>query len=337
MFCYFLRPGKQPEKASHASLGKTFAPVSNSKSDPVPAKKQVFASNLNYASPPFYPSSSSNKDLSVAPKGDVQTGGTGRTVRPGVVDEGFLVQQNNVLLRGKNVVDHVSMEKLYIDGPGTPSVGKAFNNMHIPPPGSSGVNASQSAHPRGHGRGGAVPVQMNYQPVTSHNQVSKIDPTQLQAIQRTAPGQTSPSLQTPAPQVGNRPGSGSQASSPPKTSNTISSLDSGEIDAASDTSKLKGALVGKGRGAPQGSSGRGSFVYGGAMGTAGNISGSHGDLNFPTFLPGQFLISCFLDNKYHQCQLSGKLGSNRFIVTLHFCCWNAMFSCTRSRIAALLV
>lgn len=337
LFCYFLRPGKQPEKASHASLGKTFAPVSNSKSDPVPAKKQVFASSLNYASPPFYPSSSSNKDLSVAPKGDVQTCGTGRNVCSGVVNDGFLVQQNSALLRGKNVVDHVSMEKLYIDGPGAPSAGKAFNNMHIPPPGSSGVNPSQSAHPRGHGRSGAVPVQMNYQPVTSHNQPSKIDPTQLPAIQRTAPGRTSPSLQAPAPQVGNRPGSGSQASSPPKTSNTISSLDSGEIDAASDTSKLKGALVGKGRGAPQGSSGRGSFVYGGAMGTAGNISGSHGDLNFPTFLPGQFLISCFLDNKYHQCQLSGKLGSNRFIVTLHFCCWNAMFSCTRSRIAALLV
>ncbi|KAG4945025.1 hypothetical protein JHK87_041032 [Glycine soja] len=277
--------GKQPEKTSHASSGKTFAPVSNSEPDPVPAKKQVFASSLNYASPPFYPSSSSNKDLSVAPKGDVQTCGTGRNVRSGVVNDGFLVQQNSALLRGKNVVDHVSMEKLYIDGPGAPSAGKAFNNMHIPPPGSSGVNASQSAHPRGHGRGGAVPVQMNYQPVTSHNQVSKIDPTQLQAIQRTAPGQTSPSLQTPAPQVGNRPGSGSQASSPPKTSNTISSLDSGEIDAASDPSKLKGALVGKGRGAPQGSSGRGSFVYGGAMGTAGNISGSHGDQNFPTFLP----------------------------------------------------
>lgn len=287
LLCHFLRYGKQPEKVSHGGSGKTFTPVSNSEPDPVPSKKQVFASNLNYASPPFYPSNSSNKDTGVTSKGDIQTAAASRNIRPGVVDEGFLVQQNNALLRGKNVVDHVSMEKLYIDGPGAPSVGKGFNNLHMPPPGSSGVNASQSTHPRGTGRGGAVPVQMNYQPAASHNQASKIDPTQLQAIQRTAPGRTSPSVQAPAPQLGHRPGSGSQTSSPPITSAAISSLDSGEIDAASESGKLKGALVGKGREASQGS-GRGSFVFGGTMGTAGNVNGSHGDQNFPTFLPGQF-------------------------------------------------
>ncbi|KAJ1404088.1 Btz domain [Sesbania bispinosa] len=270
-------------KTSNVSSGKTSTPISNSESDPVQTKKQVFGSNLNYASPPFYPSGSSNKDINLTSKRDVQTGSTSRNVHTGVMDEGFLVQQNNALLRGKNVVDSLNMDKLYIDGSVPPSVGKPLNNLHMHPPGSSDVNASQSTHPRAAGRGGAIPVQMNYQPLTSHNQVNKAAPTQLQAIQRTsAPGRTS--LQSPAPQLGHRPGSAPQASSPPKTSVAISSLDSGEIDVASELSKSKGALVGKGRGGSQGS-GRGSFVYGGAMGSAGNMGGSHGDQNFPAFLP----------------------------------------------------
>ncbi|XP_061338529.1 protein MLN51 homolog [Gastrolobium bilobum] len=278
--------GKPLEKTSHVSSRRTLIPNSNSESDPLPANKQVFASNLNSASPPFYPSGSSNKEMNLTPKRDVQTGGTNRNIRTGVVDKGFLAQQNNTLHRGKNVVDSVGMDKLYIDESVTPSGGKPLNYLHMPPPGSSGVNSSQSIHPRASGRGGgAIPVQMNYQPAASHNQGNKIAQTQLQAVQRTsASGRTSTYMQTPGPQLGHRPGNGSQASSPQKTSAAISSLDSGEIDAASESGKSKGALVGKGRGSSQGS-GRGSFVYGGAMGTAGNMGGSHGDQNFPAFLP----------------------------------------------------
>ena len=318
---------KPPERTSHVSSGRTSASASNSESDPVLAKKQV-SSNLNSASPPFYPSGASNKEINLTPKRDVQTGSTSRSVRPGVVEEGFVVQQNNTLLRGKNVVDTISMDKLYIDESVNPSVGKSLNNLHVVPPGSSGLNASQSPHPRAPVRGGTIPVQMNYQTATSHNQVNKFPPTQHQAIQRSsAPGRISTTVQVPASQLGHRPGSGSQASSPPKTSVASNSLDSGEIDGASESGKSKGALVGKGRGVSQGS-GRGSFVYGGAMGTAGNVSGSHGDQNFPAFLPGLFYLAVFLFS-INIAYFQEKMGSNLLIVSCQFCCWNAIFSCIK--------
>ncbi|CAL0324137.1 unnamed protein product [Lupinus luteus] len=261
---------KPTEETSHISSERTLAPTS-SESELAPAKRQI-SSNLNYASPPFYPSGSSSKEINLTPKRDVQTSTTSRSFRS--VDEGFSVQQNNAPLRGKNVVDSINMDKLYIDGSINPSVGKAINNSQMPPPGSSGVNASQSPHLRGPGRGGTIPVQMNYQSAaTSNNRVNKIPPTQYQAIQRnSAPVRTSTSAQAPASQLGHRPGSGSQASSPTKT-------DSGEPDTTSELGKSKGTLVGKGRGASQGG-GKG-FVYDGPM---GNVGGSHVDPNFPAFL-----------------------------------------------------
>ncbi|KAF1859359.1 hypothetical protein Lal_00009943 [Lupinus albus] len=254
------------EKTSHVSSGRILAPTSTSESDPAPAKKQV-SSNLNYASPPFYPSGSSNKEINLTPKRDVQTGTTSKTFLP--INEGFSVEQNNASLRGKKVVDSIGMDKLYIDDSVNPSAGKPMNNLQ-----SSGVNPSHSPHLRARGRGGATPAHMNYQPATSHTRVNRTAPTQLHATQRSSvPGRTSTSLQAPAPQLGHRPGSGSQSSSPTKT-------DPGEIDTTSESGKLKGTFVGKGRGASHGSA-RG-FVYGGAM---GNMGGSHGDQNFPAFLP----------------------------------------------------
>lgn len=284
----FPRSGKPVDKASNVSSGRAFTPISNSESDPVPAKKPVLASNLNYASPPFYPSGSANKDTSLTPKRDVQTGSTSRNVHTGVMGEGFVAQQNNALHRGKNIVDSISMDKLHIDGSFRPSVGKPLNNLHMHPPGSSEVRASQSTHPRASGRGGPIPVQMNYHPAASHNQVNKItpSPTQYHAIQKTsAPGRTS--MQAPAPQLGHRPGS----SSPPKAS-VANGSDAGEIDVASESGKSKGTLVGNERAVSQGN-GRGSFIYGGAMGTPGNMGGGRGDQNFPTFLPGWFDFAVF--------------------------------------------
>ncbi|KAG5026056.1 Protein MLN51 [Glycine soja] len=258
--------------------GRTSTHAAKAESGPVPAKNQAVASNLNSASLPFYPSGSSNKDNNLAQRREVQTGGSSRNISPVVVDEGFPVQQNNAQLRGKNVVDSISMAKLYIDESiPPPSVGK---------PGYSAVSASQSPHLRasGTGRGVSIPVQTNYQRAHSLNKVS---PSQFQAIQTSsAPGWNSTSVQATAPQLGNRPGSGSQSSSPPRTSTPVNSHDSGEMDSASESGKAKGASVGKGRGGSQGA-GRGSFVYGGAqvMGTTGNVAVSHGDPNFPAFLP----------------------------------------------------
>nr|KYP54224.1 hypothetical protein KK1_000400 [Cajanus cajan] len=242
--------GKSLEKTSNVSSERTSISASNTESDAVRAKIQVVASNLNSSSPPYYPSVSSNKD---AQKREVQTGGSSRSTGPFVMEEGFPVQQNNALLRGKNVADSISMAKL-----------------------ASGT-----------GRGTAIPVQMNYQRAPSHNQINKVSPTQLLATQTSsAPGRNSTSVQATVPQLGHRPSSRSQSSSPPKTSMSMNSHDSGDMHDGPESGKAKGALVGNGRGGTHGA-GMGSFVYGGAqaMGAAGNVSVSHGDPNVPTFLP----------------------------------------------------
>lgn len=247
----------------------------------MPAKNQLLASNLNSASPPYYPSGSSSNDINLAQKREAQTGG--RNIGP-VMDEGFPVQQKNALIQGKNAVDSVSMAKLYINESIPQSVGKPSNNARMARHGSSGVDPSQSPHLRASatGTGVSIPVQTNFQRASSQNKVS---PSQFQAIQTdSVPGRNSTSVQATAPQLGQRPGSESPLSPTP-----INSHDSGELDSASESGKGKGALVGKGRGGSHGA-GRGTFVYGGAqvIGTAGNVGVSHGDPNFPAFLPGLY-------------------------------------------------
>lgn len=256
----------------------------------MPSKNQVLASNLNSASPPYYPSGSSSNDINLAQKREVQTGGGSRNVGHVAVGEGFPVQQKNALIQGKNVVDSVSMSKLYINESTPRSVGKPLNNVRMARSGSAVVNASQSPHPRtsGSGRGVSIPVQTNFQRSPSHNKVS---PSEFQAIQTSStPGRNSTSVEATAPRLGQRPGSGSPLSLPSKTATPINSHDSGELDSGSESGKGKGALVGKGRGGSHGA-GQGAFVYGGAqvIGTAGNVGVSHGDPNFPAFLPGLYL------------------------------------------------
>lgn len=300
MFC-FTRSGKSFEKTAPARSERTSTSASNAESNPVPARKQVSsASNLNYASPPFYPSGSSNKEINLVQNKNAQVGSNSK---------------NNALLQGKNLVDSINIDKVYIDKSTRPSVGKPSNNVHITPPGSSGVNAFHASLPMaaGTGRGVAIPIQMNYQPAPSHNHVNKVSPGQLQSVQRSyAPGRSSTSVQATAQQLGHRPSSRSQSSSPPKTTASFNSLDSVDMDAASESGKTKGAMIGKGKGGSQGT-GQGSFVYGGAqvMGAAGNGGVSHRDPNFPatpTFLPGLCL----------HCLLFGNFGSNLLVQLLMF-------------------
>lgn len=236
---------KSFEKTSNMSSGRAYVPVSTVEPDSVPAK-QVFSSSLNYASPPFYPSGSSNKDVNPTPKKEIATGVANRNLRPSVSNENISVTQSNTLLRGKNIADNsaVSMEQLYIGD-------------------------STSTQPKAQGRGLPLSGQMAaYQPIMQPH-------GQLQQIQRSP-------VQTRA-----QPSSGSQASSPPKTALSINSLDSGELESSSESSKSKTALVGKGKGTGVQGGGRGSFLYGGAqvMGSAGNMGVGQGDQNFPAFLP----------------------------------------------------
>ncbi|GAY51697.1 hypothetical protein CUMW_136210 [Citrus unshiu] len=264
--------GKPLEKTSHTNSGRAFTPTSNSESDTASNRKQVFASSLSSASPPFYPSGSSNKDINLTHKKDVQSGSTSRNLRNSSIDESLSVQHANTMQRGKNIAD-VCTDRLYINDSSSSSAIKPLDNLQIPP--------SQS---RPQGRGVAVPQQIAYQPAPPHNQANRASLTQQLAVQR-SPGQNriQTSVQSATQWLGQHSASSSQASSPPKSASALNSNNSGEVESPSELSNLKSALAGKGKG----SQGRGSFLYGGApvIGAAGNMSVGHGDQNFPAFLP----------------------------------------------------
>lgn len=278
-------------KTSHTNSGRALVPMSSVESEPIPARRQVFASSLNSASPPFYPSGSSNKDITLMQKTDLQAGSSNRSLHAAVIDDGSLIPQTNVLLRGKNIAESVGMDKLYIDESINPGVGKPLANLQMPLSGSSVASSTQSPPMKGRGLAG----QMNNQPAPPQNQINRVSPsTQFHAVQRSpAQSRRQPSVQAPALHANQHPGSGSQSSSPPKAGLSINSYEPGEAESLSESNNSKGALVGKGKGNAQGT-GKRSVMYSGAqvMGATGSMAVSHGDQNFsgtPTFLPGEII------------------------------------------------
>ncbi|KAK8608472.1 hypothetical protein V6N13_023895 [Hibiscus sabdariffa] len=270
--------GKPVEKTSQPNSSRAFTPATNADTVSIPAKKHIFASSLSSASPPFYPSGSSKKDTSLTQKKDVQAGSVSRDLHSSV-------QSNS--LRGKNALDSLSMAKLYIDDSTTSASVKPLTNMQMLPSVSSLDNSSQSSQSRVQGRGMAVPGPKAYQPAPQQNQVNRVSPSaQVNAVQRIpVQGRAYFSVQAAPQQSGQHPGIGSRGSSLPKTAMSVSSYESGEVE-SSETSKPEGALASKGKSSLQGA-GRGSYLYGGVqtIGTTGNMAISHGDQNFPAFLP----------------------------------------------------
>ncbi|XP_057466402.1 protein MLN51 homolog isoform X1 [Actinidia eriantha] len=278
------RTEKSIEKTLHATSGRTPKTTSNLESDPLTARKQVSASSLSFASPPFYPSGSSNKELTLPQKREVLGGTTNR-------NENLSMSRSNATMRGKNAVDSIDMENLYINNSILPIGGKPSTSLQLPPPGSSFVNNNQPLQPRAQGRGLAPSGQMNFQPGAPLNQVSTAStPTQLHTVRRDpVQSRVQSSSQAALQQLGQRPGSGSQTSSPPKTALSINSFEPGDLESPQESIKCKTSLVGKGKGSVQGG-GKGSFLYGGAqiIGASGNMGSGHGDQNFaatPAFLP----------------------------------------------------
>jgi hypothetical protein len=289
------QPGKPLEKHSHGSSGRVLISASNTESDQVPTARKN--SNLSSASPPFYPSGSSSKDITLGQKRDVHGASTSKNHRTPVIDENFPMQQTSALVRGKNKADSVAIDKLYIDDSITP-VGKPLNNMQTPPSVSSVVSTIQSSRSRAQGRGVAMSSQRSYQGSPQHNQTNRTSPTaplhshqRSPAQNRIQPAPAQNRIQpAPAQPLVQHPGSGSQVSSPPKTALSLNSYEAGEAETAVESSKSRTALVGKGKGIIQGN-GRGSFLYGGAevVGATRNMGVGHGDQNLPgtpTFLPG---------------------------------------------------
>lgn len=283
-FVLICRSGKSNEKPSNANSARAFTPITSSEFESAPARSNAFASSLNSASPPFYPSNSSTNEISFTQKRDGHFGNANKNFRSPSGD--------GASQRGKNTANSIGMDKLNIRDSTGPAAAKSSSNMHNSSSGAT--NATQS---RVHGRNG-IPPQMAYQPA-SHNQNTRgslsAHPRAFQRVHAQGPGQAS--VQPPAQQLGHRPGSGSQAS-PPQTALSINSFESGDVDLPSEASKSKTAIVAKGKGVVQGS-GRGSVMYGGAqvIGTTGNMPGAHGDQNFPgapTFLPGNFSCDILL-------------------------------------------
>ncbi|XP_042061983.1 protein MLN51 homolog [Salvia splendens] len=243
-------PGKSIEKHSHVSSRRSSEPVSNAKPDVVP-RKQV-ASNLNIASPPFYPTGSSTKDNTAPPKRDVHASTVNRGQQP-VVGGNFTMSQSTATMRGKNIVESIGQPQL-----------------------------------RGQVRGPGSFTQMAYQPVVSNNQHDRVPlPNQQQNVQRNS-GQirAQSSLQGSSQQFKQRVPSNSQAFSPPKAAGSVNTSESGDVESASELNQPKTALVAKGKGSAPGST-KGSFLYGGAqvMGSSASMGSGPGDQNFPAFLP----------------------------------------------------
>ncbi|XP_042064336.1 protein MLN51 homolog isoform X1 [Salvia splendens] len=243
-------PGKSVEKHSNVSSRRSSEPVSNAKPDVVP-RKQV-ASNLNIASPPFYPTGSSTKDNTAPPKRDVHASTVNRGQQP-VVGEKFTMSQSTATMRGKNIVDSIGQPQL-----------------------------------RGQGRGPASFTQMVYQPVVSNNQHNRVPPPNQQQNAQRNSGQSraQSSLQDSSQQFTQRVPSNSQAFSPPKAAGAVNTSESGDVESASELNQPKTALVAKGKGSAPGST-KGSFLYGGAqvMGSSASMGSGPGDQNFPAFLP----------------------------------------------------
>ncbi|KAF5203171.1 Mln51-like protein [Thalictrum thalictroides] len=278
--------GKSHESTSNMNPGRVFTNTrtSNVQSDSAPPRKHVFASSLNSASPPFYPSSSSSQDIPQNQKRELSGGNAHKNLRPFTTPENKMsTSHSTALLRGKNVANVA--EKPYFDETPHTMYGK-FSNLQLQSSGPLPMNTTQSPHMKPKGRGVAVSEQLSYQPVTSINQASRGSPhTQVSAVnQRPAQNTLQPSFRASSQQLGQHLNNASQASSPPKASPTSSS-EQGEIESPPGSSKNKTALVGKGRGSVQGN-GRGPFLYNGAqvMGASGSMGVSHGDQNFPPLL-----------------------------------------------------
>lgn len=149
----YFRPTKFVEKASHASTGRVSAATSASESAQIPSRKNTFASSLSSASPPFYPSGSSNQEINSTQKKDAKISNS---------------------MQRKSVSDSLGMEKLYINNPVSSNATNHPNKL--PPP-------THQARNKGRGQ---TQGQMTYQPVPPHRQTNKIpSQNQVHAFQKT--------------------------------------------------------------------------------------------------------------------------------------------------------
>ncbi|KAJ4952432.1 hypothetical protein NE237_029264 [Protea cynaroides] len=284
--------GMVMETNSNASSGRVHTNSKNVQSDRVPPRKNVIASSLSSASPPFYPSGSSTQDISVPQKRDVQSGNANRNLSPSGMEGNYSTPHSNTY-RGKNASDPIGMDRPYIAESVRPVSGKQLSNMQLQASGTPPIIRPQSPQSRAQGRVLTIPGQHSYQPASPLNQVNRVSSEAQPSSVQPRPVQIPVHpLRASTQQFGQRPGSGSQGSSPPKAPSR-NSPEPGESESPPSSSKFKTALVGKGKGNVQGS-GRGSFLYSGAqiIGATGTMGVAHGDQSFPA-TPGVMPVMQF--------------------------------------------
>ncbi|XP_072966593.1 protein MLN51 homolog [Typha angustifolia] len=266
------------EHTSNASTGRQSSQTSNVQQEPVIPRKHVFASSLNSASPPFYPSGSSNQDLSVPQRRDLQNGSTYKNLSSSTqMDDSFLMAQPGPSLRGKANVDSIGHDNRYYSD----AIQSAVKNV----PNSALRPSGFTSNSRVQGRDLNFGVPPNSESPSSFRQGSRI-PAQIQTPvvpQRPVQTNTQPALIIPSQQLSHQFASVNQTSSTPQPSST-SLAEDGETDPPLDSNKLKTPLAGKGKISNQGS-GRGSFLSSGAPGAVGPAHGDQGFPGTPALLP----------------------------------------------------
>ncbi|KAG9459323.1 hypothetical protein H6P81_003831 [Aristolochia fimbriata] len=277
---------KQSGKASGLAYtnnsAKMSGNVSNARSEAAPQRKNVFASSLSSASPPFYPSGTSSQDTSGAHKRDPQSIISNKNLSSsGPLEESLPPTLHaNAMLRGKSIVDPGGHDRAYGDDSFRSVAAKPITPLHP-------VNTNQSSNVRAQaGRGLAISGQLGYHHSSSVNQVNRAPvPAQLSVSQKPAQSlaqnPTQSALRT-STQLGQRMSVVSHSSSPPQGS-SIASSEVGDQESPPGSSKSKTALVGKGKPNNVQSTGKGSFLYNGAqvIGTTGAMGVAHGDQSFP--------------------------------------------------------
>ncbi|KAG0485024.1 hypothetical protein HPP92_009103 [Vanilla planifolia] len=261
------------------STVRQFSQIPDTAPEVVAPRKQAFASSLSSASPPFYPSCSSNPDISAVQKCDVQTGSHNKAPSSITQMENvFPVPKSGNFLRGKGVAEAIGFDRLYLDDSVHQVPGKPSASPTLQAPGSSLLLSNANKSPTFHPQGRTLSTtSLPSQPV-SFNQVAKAPlPNQSSVVQqKSLQNQGQSSLRIATQQLNH----GNQVAPAPHTSLEDSS-EGWDTESPPGTSKSKTSFVGKVKVGNQGA-GRGSMVYGGAqvIGPAGPVGLSPGDQNF---------------------------------------------------------
>ncbi|KAM0944797.1 putative Btz domain, protein MLN51 plant [Dioscorea sansibarensis] len=251
--------------------------------------KNIFASSLNSASPPFYPSGSSNQDVSLSQKRDGQPGSANKTVPSSTqMVSKTSAPESGSFVRRKANVDSAGHDNLYMNDLICPAVAKTLATSPSSVPSFTPNLGTKSSQTKGQTRG--MTVAGLYAPMnSSFNQVARASPPNQTPIaqQRMLPSVGLPSrLSTQL--MGQRPVIATATSSPPEAPSRNSS-EIGEGESPPGSSKSRNPLDGKEK-TSNAVTGMGSFLYNSSqvLGATGAMGLTHVDQGFaatPAYLP----------------------------------------------------